>query len=1019
MKVIEYSIKNRVVIIFTTIILVLAGIFSYSKLGKLEDPEFKVKEALIVTLYPGASPEEVELEVTDKIEEALRKIPNSELRSISKTSYSEVRIKLDDSIPSEEVEQYWDNIRKKINDGKKDLPLGTLSSLVLDDYGDVYGMFFAITSEGFSKEELYSYVKKIRKKLENTKGISKTTLFGTSDNVIEVLIDRDKIASLGLNQKAITLAFNIQNIPAYTNSLVYDKKNIRIDINQSFKTIKDIENLIIMTTPSILNSGKSSTILLKDIAEVRRTEVKPYRNKMRYNGKEAIGLMLSPIAGTNVVETGKKISEKIEEIKADLPHGIEIEKVYYQPELVSSAIGKFINNLVVSVAVVIGVLLLSMGVKSGLIIGSGLVLSILGTLIIMLLIKIDLQRVSLGSFIIAMGMLVDNSIVVVDGVLNSLESKKGKYESLVEPTRKTAVPLLGATFIASIAFLPMYLMPTAAGEYVGSAFWIISISLTLSWIISLTQTTVCCDMYLNEMPHHEHSEKKRKLYTKFAVLLEKILVNKKKSSIIIILMFIFSMVIFSRVPLSFFPESDKKGFVINLWNPERTDIEYTNKITKEVEGFLENQKGITSITSTIGGTAPRYYIATIPELPNSAFAQIIVSVKDLEYIERIGKNVREYVNENLLDTNVEVRKYINGIPSKYPIQLRILGDDKEVLRDYSNRILKILRNIDGATNVQTDWKEKVLVLRPEIDEVKQKTSLISPLDIGNSLNRAINGLKIGIFKDGDDNIPVLFKEKSNRDKVDVDSLGQVAIWGLGFNNVPFNELIKEKKLIWEDPIIVRKDGVRAIQVQSDVLKGHRVEEVRQKLEEAISEIKLPSGYRFEWSGEYHEQQVNMKSILSFVPLQMIIMFMTCVLLFASLKDPIIIFAVLPLSFIGIAPGLFISGKTFGFMAIIGAISLSGMMIKSSIVLLDEIRYQINILQKDKFQAIIDSSVSRIRAVSLAAGTTIFGMLPLIFDPLFSDMAITIIFGLTVATILILFVVPLLYAILYKIEKEDE
>ncbi|PID67159.1 MAG: MFS transporter [Fusobacteriales bacterium] len=1018
MKIIEYSIKNRVVIIFATIIIVLAGIFSYVKLGKLEDPEFKVKEALVVTLYPGASPEEVELEVTDKIEKALKQIPNAELSSVSKTSYSEVKIKLDDSIPSKEVEQYWDNVRKKISDGKINLPLGTLPSLVLDDYGDVYGMFFAITSEGFLKDELYKHVKEIRKKLENTKGISKTTLFGNSDNVIEVLIDRDKVASLGLNQKMITLAFNSQNIPAYTNSLVYDNKNIRIDVNQSFKTIEDIENLIIFTTPPVLGANKTSTIFLKDIAEVKRKEVKPYKNKMRFNGREAIGLMLSPVGGTNVVETGKEISRKIEEIKANLPYGIEIEKVYYQPELVSTAISQFINNLIASVAVVIGVLLLSMGLRSGLIIGSGLVLSILGTLIVMLLVKIDLQRVSLGSFIIAMGMLVDNSIVVVDGVLYSLEEKKGKYESLVEPTKKTAIPLLGATFIASIAFLPMYLMPTAAGEYVGSAFWIISISLGLSWIISLTQTTVFCDIYLNEMPHHEESEKKKKFYERFAKFLEKILINKKKSSIIIILMFVFSMIIFSRVPLSFFPDSDKKGFVINIWNPERTDIKFTNKVALEVEEMLSTQKGITSVTTTVGGSAPRYYIATIPELPNTAFAQIIVSVEDLDYIDLISNNVREYADENLLDTNVEVRKYINGIPSKYPVQLRILGQDREVLRKYSNEVLKILKNVEGATNVQTDWKEKVLVLKPEMDKQREKETLITPMDIGKSLNRALDGTKIGIFKDGDENIPVLFKEKSSKE-INIDSLGQVSIWGLGLNKVPFDELIKDKKLEWEDPIIVRKDGVRAIQVQADVEKGYMVEDVRKKLAEEIKEIKLPNGYRFEWSGQYHEQQKNMKSILSFVPLQMIIMFATCVLLFASLKDPIIIFSVLPLSFIGIAPGLFISGKTFGFMAIIGAISLSGMMIKSSIVLLDEIRYQINVLQKDKFQAIIDSSVSRIRAVSLAAGTTIFGMLPLIYDPLFSDMAITIIFGLTVATLLILFVVPLLYAILYKVEKTEE
>ena len=491
MKIIEYSIKNRIVVLFATLVLTLAGVISYFRLGKLEDPEFKVKEAIVVTLYPGASPESVEQEVTDKIEMALRKIPNADVDSVSKASYSEVHIKIDESTPSDKVDQEWDVVRKKINDVKTSLPLGALPPVVLDDYGDVYGMFFAITSEGFSKEELYNYAKEIRKELEKTDGVAKTTLFGNSDTVIEVLVDRDKIASLGINEKMIALAFTGQNIPAYANSVLHGDKNLRFDIDQSFESIEDIENLVIYSTPAVLNIQKPTTVLLKDIAEVRRTEVKPYTTKMRYNGKESIGLMLSPVSGTNVVETGKEISKKIELLKEDLPHGIEIEKVYYQPELVSTAIN--------------------------------LILSILGTLIAMLGMKIDLQRVSLGAFIIAMGMLVDNSIVVVDGVLDSLDNGDSKYTALTKPTAKTAIPLLGATFIAVIAFLPMYMMPTTAGEYIKSLFWVVAISLGLSWIISLTQTTVFCDIYLSENNIKGGDNKGKLFHNKFVVILEKIL----------------------------------------------------------------------------------------------------------------------------------------------------------------------------------------------------------------------------------------------------------------------------------------------------------------------------------------------------------------------------------------------------------------------------------------------------------------------------------------------------------------
>ncbi|MCY7007668.1 efflux RND transporter permease subunit [Fusobacterium simiae] len=1021
MKIIEYSIKHRVVIIFATIVLTIAGIFAYFKLGKLEDPEFKVKEAIVVTLYPGASPESVEQEVTDKIEIALRKIPNADVDSVSKAGYSEVHIKIEESTPSKEIDQQWDIVRKKINDVRASLPLGALTPVVLDDYGDVYGMFFAITSEGFSKEELYNYVKDIRKELEKTDGIAKTTLFGNSDAVIEVLVDRNKIANLGINEKMIALAFTSQNIPAYANSILHGNKDIRFDIDQSFKSVEDIENLVIYSTPPILNVEKPTTILLKDIAEVRRTEVKPYTTKMRFNGKESIGLMLSPVTGTNVVETGKEISKKLEILKQNLPYGIEIEKVYYQPELVSTAINQFIINLIESVVVVVGVLLITMGIRSGFIIGSGLILSILGTLIVMIGMKIDLQRVSLGAFIIAMGMLVDNSIVVVDGVLDSLDSGNDKYTSLTKPTEKTAIPLLGATFIAIIAFLPMYLMPTTAGEYIKSLFWVVAVSLGLSWIISLTQTTVFCDIYLSENKHKEKNNKGKKIYESFSKFLEKILIYKKFSILILLGAFLFSLLLFIKVPFSFFPDSDKKGFVINLWNPEGTDIEYTNKVSQAVENEILKQDGVISVTSAIGASPSRYYIATIPELPNTALSQLILSVKNLKDINKISESVEKFVDENFPDTRVELRKYANGMPTRYPIQLRIIGNDEKILREYSKKLESVLRGVEGADNIQTDWKEKILVIKPELDKVKERESLVTALDIATSLNRSINGINIGTFKDGEESIPVMFKEKNDSREFNINSLGQVPVWGLGFKTIPFRELIKKENLVWENPIIIRKDGLRAIQVQADVKNEYRVEDVRKRFAKAIDEnkIELPEGYKMEWNGEYYEQQKNTKEIISYVPLQMIIMFMTCVLLFGNLKDPIIIFGVLPLSFIGILPGLFITGRTFGFMAIIGTISLSGMMIKSAIVLIDEIRYEIYTLKKEPFKAIIDSSVSRIRAVSLAAGTTVLGMMPLMFDPLFSDMAITIVFGLTVTTFLILFVVPLLYSIFYKINKPEE
>ena len=1017
MNIIDYSIKNRTVTLFLTFVIIVGGIFSYMKLGKLEDPEFRVKEAIVVTLYPGADPHQVELQVTDEIESALQQIENVEyIESVSKAGYSEVKIKLNEALKAEVIDQYWDNVRKKINDAQKNLPSGVIPSIVLDDYGDVYGMFFAVTSEGYSKEELNRYVKYIKRELHSIPEVSKTTIYGKVDSAVEVVIDREKIDALGINEKLILTSFISQNLPAYSNSIEHGDMKIRVDINEAFNSLEDIENLVVFSKDNL--RGGEETVLLKDIAVVKKSFSTPVKSKMRYNMKEAMGLMLSPEVGTNVINTGKAIDKKLDEIKKNLPMGIEIEKVYYQPELVTNAIGQFVNNLVASVVVVVGVLLFTMGMRSGLIIGSELILSILGTLIYMLAVKMDMQRVSLGSFIIAMGMLVDNAIVVVDGTLTSLEKGENRYEALTKPAKKTAVPLLGATAIAVIAFLPMYLMPTDAGEYISTLFWIMAVSLGLSWILALTQIPVFCDIFLKIDKEKDKNGRKEKFYDLCHKFLEKVLAHKFLSLGIVIGAFLFSMLLFTRLPITFFPDSDKKGFVVNLWLPEGTSLEKTDKISQIVEKELLKDKDIINVTAAVGSSPSRYYVATIPELQNNSFSQLIISVNKLESVNRIGENIKKFVRENIPDTKIEARKYVNGIPTKYPVEVRILGPDPYVLRELSKKVMNIMRAVPNAENIQTDWKNKVLIWSPVLSQNIERKNLISPLDVANSLNRATEGMTLGKYKEGTEIMPIVLREKSGGQQLEINNIGQTPVWGLGIKSLPLNRVIEKESLKWEDPEIWRRNRIRAIKVQCDISGGVTAESIRKAVEKEVNKLSLPDNYKIEWGGEYYEQNKNVAAVFSTLPLQGTIMFTICVFLFATLKDPLIIFAILPLSFIGIAPGLFLTGRSFGFMSIIGAISLSGMMIKNSIVLIDEIKYEINVDKKDPYTAIIDSAISRIRPVSMASVTTIFGMLPLIFDPLYGDMAITIVFGLTASTMLTLFVVPLLYSLLYKIEKQQ-
>ena len=1014
MKFIDYSIKNTIVVRFMVILLVIGGLFSYMKLGKLEDPEFKIKEALVVTLYPNADAHSVELQVTTKIEEALQKIPNIEfLQSTSKPGYSQVKIKLKESVPSKDLEQYWDKLRKKINDSRINLPIGALPPVVLDDYGAVYGIFLAVTSDGYSYSELKKYTEYITKELNSINGIAQVTQFGKPTDAIEIIIDRDKVNSMGLNTKLIATSLISENLITGGGTIDYGSLRVNLKLNNKINSTEKLENLIIFSKK--LPDGNDEIIRLKDIAKVERGYVEPISQKMYFNGQMSMGISLSPESGTNIVNTGKVIDEKIIELKEKLPVGIDIKKVYYQPDLVTSAINNFILNLIMSVITVVGILLLTMGMRSGLIIGANLVLSILGTLIFMLAMKIDMQRVSLGSFIIAMGMLVDNSIVIVDGVLVRRNQGMSMEDALSESTHKPALPLLGATFIAAIAFLPAYLMASYTGEYVSSSFWVIGISLMLSWVLCLTQTPVYCKLYLENEPIKEPSEREKKFYSKVHSVLEYLL-DRKKSTLSFMAMALFvSGVIFMQIPKTFFPDSDKKGFTISLWAPEGSKIEVVEKATNELGKYLSENKNVTNVVETIGSSPARYYVCTIPELPNPAYGEIIVSVDKLKNLETVANSALDYANKNLAGIVVGAKKYPNGVPTQYPIEIAFSGQDPKILRDLANEAMEIIKKYPDVSNVKTDWRNKILTWNGDYSQSKGLRGNITPIDVTTGLMRTTTGMPIGKIEENDNSLAVILKETKDSSN-DINDIGQTPIWGATLKSEPLSGVLNKEFLSFEEGQIWRRNRVRTITVQCDVPMGVIAEEVRRDFKEEIENIKLPKGYTMTWFGEHHEQVKNFIALMSEVPLTLIIMFTICVLLFASVKIPMIIFSALPFAMIGIAPGLFLTGKSFGFMSTIGFVSLSGMMIKNMIVLVDEINYEINILKKDKFTALVDSAVSRMRSVALAALTTILGMIPLLWDPLYGDMAATIIFGLFVSTVLTLFVFPVGYGLFYNIKR---
>ncbi len=1014
MKFIDYSIDHPLVIRFLVILLIIGGIFSYIQLGKLEDPEFKIKEALVITLYPEADAHSVELYVTDVIEQALQKIPNIDYtQSVSKQGYSQVKIKLKESIPPHELDQYWDNVRKKIADAKLKLPVGAIDPIVLDDYGAVYGIFLAVTADDtFSLQELKKYTEFVTKTLNAVDGVAQVSEFGKVENALIVELDKEKVHAMGLNPKTIVASLFLDNLITGASSVDFGNLRIPLRLTNKIDTKEKLEDLIVFSRE--LSDGSVQIVRLKDIAEIARGIVEPVTQKMFYNGKRAMGVSLSPEAGSNVVKTGRMIDEKIAELQEKLPVGINIEKVYYQPDLVTNAIRNFVWNLLASVVTVVGVLLFTMGIRSGLIIGSGLVFSILGTLIMMLLLHIDLQRVSLAAFIIAMGMLVDNSIVVVDRVLVLRNKGVPMRETLLESTKKTAIPLLGATAIAGLAFLPAYLMPTYLGEYVGSVFLVVGISLMLSWVLCLTQTPVYCETYLSKVQISPPSVRERKFYRKCRRILYVLLKNQKKTLVFTCLAFLLAMLLFLFIPKIFFPPSDKKGFTVNLWVSEGSRIERVENIGKSVAEFIKEQEGVSSVVLATGASVPRFYVAVIPQSPNTSYAQLVVNLDDIKYLDELSAKISDFVDNSYPEVMLGIRKYPNGTPVPYPIELAFSGPDPQVLRELADKAISIFQKNSHISSVTTDWRNRLMVWEGEYSDVLAKLVRVMPSDVAVALMANGDGINIGKINENGNVVSVILKQNLQEGSTDLLNIGQTPIWGMNTNALPLSSVLRSESMKFEEGQIWRRNRVRTLTVQCEVAFDSMPDTARNEVLADIEKISLPKGYSMFWLGEHHEQTKNVFAILDYVPVAGLFMLIICVLLFADIKIPFLIFLSLPFAFIGIMPGLLLFGMTFGFMSIVGTVSLTGMMIKNIIVLVDEINYEIKELKKNPFIALIDSAVSRIRSVSLAAITTIFGMLPLLFDPLFGGMSATIIFGLFVSTILTLFIFPVLYAFAYKI-----
>lgn len=1000
------AIKNRVVTLVLTFAMLAGGLLSYRDMGRLEDPEFTIKDALVMTPYSGASADEVEQEVSDVLEVAVQQLGQlKRVTSKSDRGLSTLTVTIKDNYDKSTLPQVWDELRRKVNDAAKDLPPGAGPSLVVDDYGDVYGVFVTVSGEGYTYAEIKDYVDLLRRELLLVQDVGKITTFGERVEAVYVEFDRDRMSQVGIPPALIIDALRAKNLVTDAGRVQVGTEFVTLQPTGGFTDVSQFESLLIA-------GAEGRQILLGDIAQVRRGYVEPQTSLIRFDGNVAIGLGISTVSGGNVVVMGEALRQRLTELADQRPVGMEFGIVSLQSEAVTTAISGFVISLLEAVAIVIVVLLFFMGLRSGLLIGFVLVLTIAGSFMFLDPMGVALERISLGALIIALGMLVDNAIVVVDGVLIRLEKGEDAEYAASEVVKQSAWPLLGATLIAILAFAAIGLSDDKTGEFCRSLFQVVLVSLLLSWLTAVTVTPLLCVMFLKAPPSGAAAEDPYGggFYDRYRRALRLCIRHRYLSVAVVAGVFTVSVWGFRYVDQSFFPPSTRPQFMVDLWLPQGTHIDSTTAQVAEVEEYIRGLDDVTHVTSLIGKGGLRFLLTYTPEKLNSAYAQLLVDVDDYRKINVLQGRIESDLAERYPGTLSYVSKFQLGPGSTGKIQARFSGPDADVLRRLAEETKAVLRADPDSKGIRTDWRERVKVVNAVLAEAQANLNGITRPMLATALKEGFQGVRAGVYRERDLLLPIIVRAEEEH-RTDVSSVRNLQIWSPAAQRmIPLRQVVSGFETGFEDEIINRRNRKRTITVYADPVKGF-ASDLFARVRPRIEAIELPPGYDLEWGGEYEDSGDARGALAAQIPGFVVLMILITIVLFNSLKQPLIIWLCVPLAIIGVTAGLLATGQPFGFMALLGFLSLMGMLIKNAIVLIDQINLERS-EGKALLPAIVDSGVSRLRPVAMAASTTALGMIPLLLDPFFASMAITIIAGLLFATVLTMVVVPVFFAMFY-------
>ena len=1010
MNLAKYSLDNTKVIYFFLAVLLIGGVFSFGKLGKKEDAPFVIKSAVIMTRYPGAEPAEVERLITEPISREIQSMSGVyKIKSESMYGISKITFELLPSLPASSIPQKWDELRRKVLNIQPQLPSGSSVPTVSDDFGDVFGIYYGLTADdGFSYEEMRNWAERIKTQVVTADGVMKVALFGTQTEVVNISISVNKLAGMGIDPKQLAGLLQSQNQIINTGEITAGEQQLRVVANGMYTTVDDIRNQVITT--------RAGQVKLGDIAVIEKGYMDPPGTIMRVNGKRAIGIGVSTDPQRDVVLTGEMVDKKLAELLPLMPVGLNLESLYLENVIAKEANNGFIINLIESILIVIVIIMLVMGMRAGVLIGTSLVFSIGGTLLIMSFMGVGLNRTSLAGFIIAMGMLVDNAIVVTDNAQIAIARGVDRRKALIDGATGPQWGLLGATFIAICSFLPLYLAPSSVAEIVKPLFVVLAISLGLSWVLALTQTTVFGNFILKSKAKNAGKDPYDKpFYHKFEKILSVLIRRKIVTLGSMIVLFVVSLVVMGMMPQNFFPSLDKPYFRADVFYPDGYGVNDVAREMKKVEAHLLKLPEVKKVSITFGSTPLRYYLASTSVGPKPNFANVLVELNDSKYTKEYEEKFDVYMKANFPNAIPRPSLFKLSPAVDAAIEIGFIGPNVDTLVALTNQALEIMHRNPDLINIRNSWGNKIPIWKPIYSPERAQPLGVSRQGMAQSIQIGTNGMTLGEFRQGDQVLPILLKGNSVADSFRINDLRTLPVFGNGPETTSLEQVVSEFDFRYRFSNVKDYNRQLVMMAQCDPRRGvNAIAAFNQIWSQVQKEIKIPEGYTLKYFGEQESQVESNEALAKNLPLTFFLMFTTLLLLFKTYRKPTVILLMLPLIFIGIVLGLLLLGKSFDFFAILGLLGLIGMNIKNAIVLVDQIDIE-NQSGLDPRKAVIKATISRIVPVAMASGTTILGMLPLLFDAMFGGMAATIMGGLLVASALTLFVLPVAYCAIHRIK----